>query len=46
MSLQATVVRADGTIEELGTVASYNRDSVAQAATEAQGIGKITLCQE
>jgi hypothetical protein len=44
MSLSAVVHRADGTTEDLGTVAEYHNDPEAQAKAIAKGFGIILLC--
>jgi hypothetical protein len=41
VTLKAVITRADGTVEDLGTVAEYHQDE-----PQAQGIGTITLCHE
>jgi hypothetical protein len=44
IGLKAVVARANGEVEDLGTVSEYHRDPQRMAEAQAQGIGTITLC--
>jgi hypothetical protein len=46
MTLQATVVRADGSLEPLGIVAGYDMDPTEQAKFDALGLGGIRFKRE
>lgn len=45
MELEATVIRADGTVEKLGLVSAFYEDEERQAAADAAGIGRIRTCE-
>jgi ABC-type sugar transport system ATPase subunit len=45
MELSAEIIRADGTVERLGTVAAFYRDPQRQGQATEAGLGKITICE-
>lgn len=46
ISLEAVVTRADGTTEDLGTIAEYHRDEKKSLAARLKGLGTIKLGKE
>jgi hypothetical protein len=43
VALEATILRADGTREELGRISSYHRNPVRRLVAKLRGQGEITV---